>query len=46
MHETISELIMNSFINDLAQFRVNLFAAHEDIFAVSEYTAKPMNFIN
>ena len=46
IHDTISELIMNPFINDLAQFRVELFAADEDIFAISKYTAKPTIFIN
>ena len=46
IHNTISELIMNPFINDLAHFRVELFAADEDIFAISKYTAKPMIFIN
>ena len=46
IHDTISEMIMNPFINDLAQFRVELFAADEDIFAISKYTEKSTNFIN
>ena len=46
MMDSISERIMNPFINDLAHFRVELFAADENISVVLKYTAKPTTIIN
>ena len=37
---------INKSIYIYISFRVKLFAADEDIFAVSKYTAKQTNFIN